>query len=524
MDRNIELFCLLAVSRDNSDLVLLNHFITYYRNLSVNKINFIVHCNDIEKRLNKYNAFFNKHNIKPLAYVKGTCQDAMNQYKIIVNRYTKTVPSNTWFVYADLDEFIEFPNNDLIALIDKCEENDIQIVKGTLVERVSPDLKLNKIRKRFTMDEQFSEKIKVKFENKYNKVCLTKHPIVVSTQNHHNINIHTGVMSTKLNVNHYRWTYLFLNNYKKRLKEQDTEEQSRLLTNKWAKHLKKIVTHYEKHDILPKYFLDNDKQLLNNELKEKYKDMFGGSSVGDKKVVYTISDHNYIEYAITTLSTYKSKNSNYEYIIFHTCENITNFANKFSFITFIKIDYSETYYLTTKYPSEVFWLFEVTSLLKDSGYNKALYVDVDTYCNNSFSFPDELNSNALCAVKRFDNNTKEINTGVIFLNLDLINIDNFLNMYREYYLSTAPTHDQILVNELIEYGTLKIEYLSKYFNSRLTSNPKKSNIHEHVEINDKGVIIHFINHKPWDNYIPNYNTKKHFFQVWNQIHRDIHDR
>jgi hypothetical protein len=133
---------------------------------------------------------------------------------------------DAWFIYSDLDEFIDF-GDDAIGFLGNCRSN---VVGGELIERVCPSLELEDVRLDIPILEQFSLKLKRKATKHlgfgtYSKICATKLPVYVWEQGHHRVkkNYFFNLMRFPkiLKVSHIRFSKEFISNYNRRLSRKN---------------------------------------------------------------------------------------------------------------------------------------------------------------------------------------------------------------------------------------------------------------------------------------------------------------
>ena len=114
---------------------MLPHFINHYEKY-VDEINIVVYESDIEPMiLDKV-----KHIIKDFDNVKiiHTIKDRVYDFEKVTMLYNfnKSKHLNDWWVIADIDEFHLYPNDSLNDLINECDDNGWDLVRGGFIDRV----------------------------------------------------------------------------------------------------------------------------------------------------------------------------------------------------------------------------------------------------------------------------------------------------------------------------------------------------------------------------------------------------
>lgn len=117
---------------------LLPHFIKHYRQY-VDEINIAVYETDTHPLLgNEISQLIeNEDNVKIVKVIKNKTYDvdrATQLYNFIKSQYP-----NDWWVIANINEFHLYPHDNLRYMVDNCEENGYQLVRGGIIDRVSAD-------------------------------------------------------------------------------------------------------------------------------------------------------------------------------------------------------------------------------------------------------------------------------------------------------------------------------------------------------------------------------------------------
>lgn len=133
---------------------LLPHFINHYKNY-VDEINIAVYVTDkyykIEREIDEILVDF------PFVNKVITVRDRLYDWDKVTSLYNfvKTKYQNDWWVVADIDEFHLYPNDDLRSVINDCDENGWQIVRGGFIDRIGPDGNFPNIMPALSIWQQF---------------------------------------------------------------------------------------------------------------------------------------------------------------------------------------------------------------------------------------------------------------------------------------------------------------------------------------------------------------------------------
>lgn len=129
----IRLACVLGHGHE-----LLPHFIEHYSKY-VDEIHFVIYESEASPRiLNRSKPIIQQYdNCKIVKVVRERVFD-WEKVTILYNMM-KSKKKNDWWVIADIDEFHLYPNNDLKGLVQECETNLWNIVRGGFVDRVGPN-------------------------------------------------------------------------------------------------------------------------------------------------------------------------------------------------------------------------------------------------------------------------------------------------------------------------------------------------------------------------------------------------
>lgn len=173
---------------------LLPHFIQHY-NQYVDEISVVIYeteqfptiSNEVKEVIKDY------ENIRIVKTHKDRVFDWEKVTKLY-NYVTKRQP-NQWWVVADIDEFHLYPNNNLKEIIDRCDDNGWEIVRGGFIDRIGPNGEFSKLEPNTQIFEQFPNAgfFRYPLSNACpNKICLKKGYIELTSGQHYaNIKGHT---------------------------------------------------------------------------------------------------------------------------------------------------------------------------------------------------------------------------------------------------------------------------------------------------------------------------------------------
>lgn len=176
---------LLTVITDGIEL--LPHFIKHYQQY-VDEINVAVYETDAHPLLaNEVSQIVDNHdNIKIIKVIKDKTFDLDGVTKLY--NFIKSQKPNDWWVVANIDEFHLYPHDNLRYMVDNCEENGYQLVRGGIIDRVTPDNQFSKIIEEQSIFDQYPTMGFFTYSmNKINpnKVCVMKgHVELTSGQNY----------------------------------------------------------------------------------------------------------------------------------------------------------------------------------------------------------------------------------------------------------------------------------------------------------------------------------------------------
>jgi len=176
---------LLTVIGHGTNLV--THHIRHYLKY-VDEINYIVYnTNERPKLSDEIKDIIRKfHNVK----VIRTHYDRIFDWERVTKLYnfiTNKQP-NDWWVIADIDEFHLYPNDNLTKLINNCENNGWDIVRGGFIDRIGPNGEFSVLN---TDEDIFSQYPNAGFfryplsNANPNKVCVMKGYVEITSGQHY---------------------------------------------------------------------------------------------------------------------------------------------------------------------------------------------------------------------------------------------------------------------------------------------------------------------------------------------------
>jgi len=166
---------------------LVTHHIRHYLKY-VDEINYIVYnTNERPKLSDEIKDIIRKfHNVK----VIRTHYDRIFDWERVTKLYnfiTNKQP-NDWWVIADIDEFHLYPNDNLTKLINNCENNGWDIVRGGFIDRIGPNGEFSVLN---TDEDIFSQYPNAGFfryplsNANPNKVCVMKGYVEITSGQHY---------------------------------------------------------------------------------------------------------------------------------------------------------------------------------------------------------------------------------------------------------------------------------------------------------------------------------------------------
>jgi len=166
---------------------LIKHHIQHYSSY-VDEINYIVYNTDENPKLDVEV----KEVIKDFKHVKivKTHHDRIFDWErvtMLYNYITNRQP-NDWWVISDIDEFHLYPKNKLGDLINECEQNGWDIVRGGFIDRIGPNGEFSELKEKEYIFKQFANAgfFRYPLSNANpNKVCVMRGYIEITFGQHY---------------------------------------------------------------------------------------------------------------------------------------------------------------------------------------------------------------------------------------------------------------------------------------------------------------------------------------------------
>jgi hypothetical protein len=166
---------------------LIPHFVQHYKQY-VDEINIIVYESQIspdlkskvEEQIKDYDNVF----------IVRTIKDRIFDWEKVTQLYNfiKSKHPNDWWVIADIDEFHLYPNNDLIGIIDDCNDKGYEIVRGGFIDRIGPDGEFVELKENQLIFEQYPNAGFFRYplsQANPNKICIVKGYIEITAGQHY---------------------------------------------------------------------------------------------------------------------------------------------------------------------------------------------------------------------------------------------------------------------------------------------------------------------------------------------------
>jgi len=176
---------LLSVIGHGTELI--PHFVNHYSKY-VDEIQFVVYqsaihpslINDVKEKIKDYS------NVK----VVKTVEDRIFDWDKVTALYNliKSKKPNDWWVIADIDEFHLYPNDDLYDLIQDCEKNGWDIVRGGFIDRIGLDGEFSELNDDVEIFKQFPNMGFFRYPMSQacpNKVCVIRGAIEITSGQHY---------------------------------------------------------------------------------------------------------------------------------------------------------------------------------------------------------------------------------------------------------------------------------------------------------------------------------------------------
>jgi hypothetical protein len=168
---------------------LLPHFIEHYSK-HVQVIYIVVYVTDknpnIEDEIK--NIICQYSDVKIVLY--DTIRERIFDWEKVTSLYNevKTLYPNDWWVVADIDEFHLYPKDDLDYVINNCNRNGWDIVRGGFIDRIGKDGEFSELKKGFSLWEQFPNAGFFRYPMSKacpNKICVMKGYVELTPGQHY---------------------------------------------------------------------------------------------------------------------------------------------------------------------------------------------------------------------------------------------------------------------------------------------------------------------------------------------------
>lgn len=166
---------------------LLPHFIEHYQK-QVDEINIAVYETDLHPTLGNYvsEIIQNYDNVKISIVIKERLYDWEKVTQLY--NFVKMKSQGDWFVISDIDEFHLYPNDDLRLLIDDCEKNNWDIVRGGFIDRIGSGGEFPELKDKESIWEQFPNAGFFRYPMSKacpNKICVIKGYVDITSGQHY---------------------------------------------------------------------------------------------------------------------------------------------------------------------------------------------------------------------------------------------------------------------------------------------------------------------------------------------------
>jgi hypothetical protein len=166
---------------------MLPHFINHYEKY-VDEINIVVYESDIEPMiLDKVKDIIKDFdNVKIIHTIKDRVYD-FEKVTMLYN-FNKSKHLNDWWVIADIDEFHLYPNDSLNDLINECDDNGWDLVRGGFIDRVGRGGEFSELVDDVSIWEQFPNAGFFRYPMSQacpNKICVMKGYIEITNGQHY---------------------------------------------------------------------------------------------------------------------------------------------------------------------------------------------------------------------------------------------------------------------------------------------------------------------------------------------------
>jgi hypothetical protein len=166
---------------------LLPHFIKHYIT-QVDEINIVVYESDISPNIKSEveTIVVTYDNVKIVKTIKDRVFD-WEKVTQLYNMVTNKRP-NDWWVIADIDEFHLYPNDDLKKIINDCDSNGWDIVRGGFIDRIGEGGNFVELQEDISIWEQFPNAGYFRYPMSRanpNKICVIKGYVELTNGQHY---------------------------------------------------------------------------------------------------------------------------------------------------------------------------------------------------------------------------------------------------------------------------------------------------------------------------------------------------
>jgi hypothetical protein len=249
----LNLFCVVGVDPEITNLNLFNHFLEFYTHQQVDHFYIILQSNHNDsERIEQARELLKKFGIRE----KFLWQDEYSSP--VLNRFLlkalKDYGKDDWWIIADVDEFHEFPGKAREFLME-CEEKQINCIKGKICDRVSSNGELRFIDDiHIPLEEQFplgGDITGQLAQGNTGKIAALKPPLIPGNGHHAIVKKRRKATYYPLEIrtHHFKWDSLVLKRIERRYRFY--------LKNKieWYGESERVYQYLLAHSrILPKHF------------------------------------------------------------------------------------------------------------------------------------------------------------------------------------------------------------------------------------------------------------------------------
>lgn len=200
---------------------LIPHFINHYSSY-VDEIQFVIYETELYNNLTNEVTELIKGNEK--VKIVKTIKDRIFDWEKVTQLYNfiKSKSPNDWWVVADIDEFHLYPNDNLKQIINDCDLNGWDLVRGGFIDRIGRGGEFPELVEEVSIWEQFPNAGFFRYPMSYacpNKVCIMKGYIEITSGQHYaKIDGHTTwkwqgwnhpliapIETYSVQVHHFKW-------------------------------------------------------------------------------------------------------------------------------------------------------------------------------------------------------------------------------------------------------------------------------------------------------------------------------